>query len=230
MQHDTQFEDSKVKSVREEVGQGWSVGSSDGWHLFVSNKEMATPPAVGETMRTYGKGFGYPVRGIVIGGRVYRYQSEADAETARVASIEESKRQKRAEFESKRESFMARVEALPEGFRDRMRGFLASSSEWAWECGPYELFCCEEAVKIATTLGSASAIRAFAKSSQAGQKDAVPTMEFEEHSGNTFGSAVRFALMSVENPEVLSKYHAAICPLMGCADAGCWSARSNRNE
>jgi len=154
----------------------------------------------------------------------------SDAETARVAAIEESQRQKRAEFEPKRESFMARVEALPEGFRERMRGFIATSPSWAWECGPYELFCCEEAVKIANTLGSVEAVRSFAKAPQAEQKTAVPSMEFDEHSGNTFGSAVLFAVISLESPDALPKYHAAICPLMGCEDAGCWSARSNRDE
>lgn len=230
MQHDQQFEDSTVKSVRTEDTRGWSVGSSDGWSIFVDNGETATPPEVGESLRIYGKGLGYMVRGIVIGGRVYRYQSEEDAETERVAAIEASKRQRRAEFESRRESFMARVKSLPDGFFDRMRGFLATSPSWAWECGPYELFCCEEAVKIANTLGSADAVRSFAKAPQAEQKSAVPTMEFEEHSGNTFGSAVRFAVISLESPDALPKYHAAICPLIGCFDAGCWSARSNRDE
>jgi len=54
---------------------GWFVTDREGWSLYVTNEHCKQAPVPGEAMRRYGRGIGYMVRGIVIGGRVYRYQT-----------------------------------------------------------------------------------------------------------------------------------------------------------
>ena len=99
-------------------------------------------------------------------------------------------------------------------------------SDWGPEFGPYELFCCEEAIKIATALGTEDKVRVFGRLEHEEQKKMVPGLDYGEHSGNTFGTSVQLALFYVSRPEMLYKVHGALCPLVGCNTYGCWSTTS----
>ena len=58
----------------------------------------------------------------------------------------------------------------------------------------YNLFACEEAIKIATSLRSKDKIIEFHKSSWEDQKLMVPSIS-DDHSGNTFGMACKIAMV-----------------------------------
>jgi len=97
---DTQYKEETVSRVREN-DDGWAVGWGSGWELHVPNKECDIEPVPGEKMRCYGKGIGYPVRGIMIGSRVYKYQTPAEAEEERlkmVADIKAREAKRKQEF------------------------------------------------------------------------------------------------------------------------------------
>ncbi len=62
---DAEFEETTVTKVTAD-GDGFSIGREDGFSFFVPNQLVI--PAVGDTARFYGKGIGYPVRGLFLNG------------------------------------------------------------------------------------------------------------------------------------------------------------------
>lgn len=81
---DAQFETSLVEKA-EACSHGWDVKSTNGWSLLVPIDRCAVYPKPGEEMRLYGRGMGYPIRGIVIAGRVYRYETSTEHEVSQAA-------------------------------------------------------------------------------------------------------------------------------------------------
>jgi hypothetical protein len=75
---DTQFEDVKITEVKED-DSGWEIKRDDGWSFFI-NKPSPVVPVAGSVARFYGKGMGFPVRGLSIDGTMVYYRDE-DAET-----------------------------------------------------------------------------------------------------------------------------------------------------
>ncbi len=73
---DPQFEEVTVAEVGKE-SSGWSIKRSDGWSFFVPADSPVTPE-VGMTMRFYGKGIGFPVRGLFLDGQQVFYRTEAE--------------------------------------------------------------------------------------------------------------------------------------------------------
>jgi len=71
---DKEFQSVGIESV-EILNDGWLVTRSDGFWLHVTNDIEKVAPIPGETMICYGAGIKSPVRGIVISGRVYRYEA-----------------------------------------------------------------------------------------------------------------------------------------------------------
>lgn len=126
------------------------------------------------------------------------------------------------EFEAQRPAFEAKIAALPEPFRARVARFRRRPG-WDAELGGYEVFTCEEAVKIAA-LGSVARIDAFCAMSLDEQRVAVPTLDYEEHSPNTFGVACRLAAVFLKDASLVPRAHGALCALTGCDAYGCWAA------
>lgn len=87
MTHDKPFLISVVVSVQNNL-----VECKDGWSFFVPTDLCQTIPTVGEKILLYGKGFGYGVRGIVIGGRTYKYLTEEVYENRVRLDAEKTKR------------------------------------------------------------------------------------------------------------------------------------------
>jgi hypothetical protein len=230
MAKDMEFQESTLTRVhREETEkgllEGWTIQDTDGWCLFIRGTEFILPPKVGETLRTYGKGFGYPVRGIMVGGRVFSYETSDQMDASHEAERASQDAKKKAAFEAGLPEFNAKIAALPAPFRERMEEFLATSPDWGWKMGGYELFVCTEAAKIVSTIPTPEGIKAFYNASQEEQNALVPSLEYGQHSGNTFGSAVRLAHLFCEDENLIPKMHAAICSLVGCKDAGCFASR-----
>lgn len=220
---DTEYEDGTVtKCEPEPDGDGWRVTFDGFWSLWVQDEsgKMGAPP-LGACLRKFGRGIGYPVRGIgrVVGGELvglYRYQTKDEAEAARIQHLADEKARKRKEWEDGKEAFAARVKALPEAFRQRIEFFMRRQ-DWGPDFGGYELFSCEEAVKIAAHVKDAEKIRAF-YDDRAEQKRAGIS---GEHSGNTFGTACSLAGAYLRNPALIPQMHGALCPLVGCQEYGC---------
>lgn len=215
---DAEYQDFTIASVAQE-GDGWfAVTLSDGWCIGVG-PGPAIEPQPGMSIRLYGRGTGYPVRGIVIDGVVIRYQTDGEyrAETARRAAEEHAA--KFAKFETRRADVEARIASLPANFRARFERFMAGNPDFLPEFGDYELMCCEQAVIFADRM-SADEIRRWAKLPYDGQKAMVPEIS-DGHSGNTFGFSVRLAILSHERPDLVALEHGALAPLVGCEAYGC---------
>lgn len=222
---DTQFRSVTIAAV-EPVNDGWSCTDSDGWSLYVPSDLCSTPPHPGETMRQYGHGFGAVVRGIVIGGRVYRYRTEAEEQARHEAEVARRKLDQSAQYESARAEYDARVAALAGPLKARIERFRrVGGDDWRSEFEPYELFVCEQAAAIAQAHqdGRVPDLVAFNELPFDEQRALVPQIS-DDHSGNTFGAAMMLARILSEQPELTPKAHGALCPLVGCKSYGCFAA------
>lgn len=217
---DPQFEESIIEEVTEYEG-GYEIKHNGSWVLGCERVDGLPMPKRGELLRTYGRGIGAPVRGIIIQGRVYRYLTEAEqqAEHEQWCRDEEAKREQQLT-----ESLTAtdkRIAALPTVFRERIEKFQRDGGHaFRRDYEGYELFCCEQAVVIADALKTPEALAAWRELPWEQQKAQVPQLG-DGHSGNTFGCACGLARLYLESPEYVTKAHGALTPLVGCEAYGC---------
>ena len=73
---DHQRQASLIESVTEREG-GYEISHNGGWVCWLGLEHGVTPGA-GQTLTTWGKGIGFPIRGAAIGEQVAFYRSEAD--------------------------------------------------------------------------------------------------------------------------------------------------------
>lgn len=190
----------------------------------------------GDVLRIYGRLFGF-VRGAALVehgavSAIFRYMTEAQAETQRQHEIVERKERRRREWEDKRDATLASVKQMPERFQRRFEFFMRRI-EWGPEFGLYEVFCMQEAVKIARICGTAERVEWFAKAAPAFQKgaaDAAGITLSDDHSGNTFGAACHLALGYLAETDSLFKFHGALCPLVGCKEYGCYAGTVEQKD
>ncbi len=227
---DKQFGDSTIKGITPQVhGTGFTLDTSDGC-IFEANPKGLPLPEAGQTVRMYGRGMGYIVRGIVVGEHVYRYRTEAENEAQRLADIKEADEAKRQKFEDNLPQWNADLLALPEAFRDRILRFTAKKKDWDWDLGPYEMFVCKEAHKIIKALSGNTSedvselLADFCKAPRDEQRELLPDMAFDEHSDNTFGAACMLARVYFLDESMIPQAHGAACPLVGCKEYGCFAA------
>jgi hypothetical protein len=226
---DKQFKEYTVAEVCER-GDGWEVGWRDGFWLYVTNELCKQPPARGEVARCYGKGFGYEVRGVVINGRVYRYKTEAEQEQERTDYLARRQREQAEALERERPERDQKIAALPEPLRQRIARFQRALGGWRAQHEPYEIFCCEEAAVIAAKLKTRAAIADFHRLPWEQQKEALPGLRYDQHSGNTFGFSCRLAALLCDRSDLVAQEHGALCPLVGCVDYGCFAAYEGKVE
>lgn len=199
-------------------GNGYELKLADGWMFMISDPGFV--PEAGDEVKLYGKGFGYPVRGMVIRGMTAYYRTEKEYEADRKREAEESDARSRAEYEEALEDNDRRISSLPEPFRDRIAGFRERNPHDWHKYEAYELFVCEQAVVIADAVGSAEDLRSFYELPFERQRERVPAID-DGHSGNTFGMACRLAHAYLSTPEIIPRIHGAMCPLVGCERYGC---------
>ncbi|OLV20146.1 hypothetical protein [Deinococcus marmoris] len=211
---DTQFEDAIIASVGEE---GRTVTMDTGWSLGISAGPFIPQP--GQSIRLYGKGTGYPVRGIVIDGQVFLYQTEAQHMAEWQRDIDERREKDRDEYLEGRAAQEAAIALLPTPFQARLARFLKNAPDTAWAHQGYELATCQAAVAIADAVGEG--VQAFRELTYEEQIKRVPLLDELGLSGNQFGMAVRLAHLSQANPSAVSESCATISPLVGCQEAGC---------
>ena len=201
---DDEYFDVALKAVRADPTKNtWSVtledeGGANGCSLFVyadgsvDHGDRALPaPEPFDTLRLWGKNansLGGLVRGIALLSSeregeslvtkvhtIYRYRTREQQEEQDRAWVDENVAKKKAKWEDKRDETAARIAALPEPFRERIEFFMRQP-DWGWDFGFYELFCCEEAAKIAKALKTGEKIEAFSEMKSARQREVVPEL------------------------------------------------------
>ena len=218
LETDKEYEVHKITKVKR-LGDGWELAFDEGMPLSFSAPEGPIEPKVGMTAHLY-LYQGSLVRGLIIDGHTFIYRTKEQQKERSRRQSEEYDRKKREDFEKNREDMDRRVAALPEVFRRRIERFRKYNAEFRWEFEPYELFCCEEAVKIAAVMKTGEQIRKFHDLPWEEQKKLV-TID-DGHSGNTFGCSCRLAYHFVTKPGLVVAEHGALCTLVGCEEYGCF--------
>lgn len=76
-ENDNDFEETTITEANGDRERGWQITKSDGWSFFIE-KDSPLEPATGMTVRFYGKGLGYAVRGVFLDGQKVYYRTEAE--------------------------------------------------------------------------------------------------------------------------------------------------------
>jgi hypothetical protein len=221
--NDTQFQDERLTGVRDE-GKSWLFELEGGFCIGAGKVEGVNPKA-GDTLRCYGKGLGFSVRGMAVNGNVLFYSSEEDFELKQQLERQEQLDKDRIEYEKNKDDFDRRLSVMPGPFQERIIGFRNANAEF-WRHEPYEFFVCEEAVKFAGHFKASSTLLGWAKLDHDQQVAQFADLD-QDHSGNTFSAAVRLAECCLDKPELVPMMHGALCPLVGCDDYGCYASRPN---
>ncbi|MBN1585678.1 hypothetical protein JW899_04940 [Candidatus Uhrbacteria bacterium] len=225
---DKEFEDIEVMDADCDSftqKNGWSFGIREEWGVSVKTGDIA---------RFYGRGPGHIVRGLFINGVCcyYRTKEEQAEENAReIAAYEKEQKDK---FEKNRQILDEKYKNLPVLFQKRIDKFRTNNLNFRWKYESYEMFCCEQAVVIATSISNQivaenpqaivserapSALAEFYDMPWEKQRIVVPDLD-DGHSGNTFGCAVSLALIYLKEPENVVRVHGALAPLVGSEEYG----------
>lgn len=216
-ENDNQFEECSLNQV-EDHGDGYTFSTESG--CIAVDKAGDFEPKVGMKVRFYGKGFGFPVRGIFVNGHKFYYRTEAEEEQRHQNWVRDSNNKKKAEFEANKKETDRRVAALPEVYQRRLNKFRTANPDFRWNYEPYELFCCEQSLVLADALKTPEALLEWNKKEYKEQMAAVPGLS-DEHSGNTQGASVRLAYHYLTNQENVYLEHGALVQLVGCKAYGC---------
>jgi hypothetical protein len=223
---DKEHDAKKMVTLTEvkEGEDGWSVTTDEGWGIFLNRKEGGPTPAVGQQATIYGDGIGRPVRGVDLDGvELYYRTPEQEHEQHQEWCYDKAMGQTR-DLVANEADRDRRIEALPDPFHRRFRRFyLFKGVDWRIRFETYELFVCEEAVKFAAEFETEERLLDWAKASYEIQRERLPSLS-NQHSGNTFGTAVMLAQTFLHEPEMVVRQHGALHGLVGCNDYGCWAS------
>lgn len=236
--NDAEFEEYVIDRVDE---KGGTMDLRDGASFLWKREGSNILPRVGQTARMYGRGFGYIVRGLFIDGQCIYYLTAEEQHAKDKGEAVEHRERQEEEYAAGKSEFDARIAVLPEVFRERIEAFRERRDDFGPRFEAYELFCCEQAVALATwaldqfpqvpqddrteekRAGLAEAtIDIWNALDYELQRSQFPGLS-DEHSGNTHGAMVVLAKVYLTEPELVPQMHGALCPLVGCAGYGCWS-------
>lgn len=204
-----------------EFGDGWEINlGSTGFILSKENLGEAPPPAVGDLLTLYTRG-GSWIRGVDLRGAPLYFKTDAEMEADHKKWVAEKEERDRQRFEERRAELDAQFDALPEAFQRRITWFRDHNPNFRWEFEAYEMSSCVDAVKIAEAMKTEAGVRRFGKAALKRQKQLVPDLAYERHSGNSFNCACRLAHLYVQNPLFVVAEHGAMTPLTGCEEYGC---------
>lgn len=206
-----------------EIGDGY-ITMGTGWTIGCDRPERF---AVGDVVELWGRGTGYPVRGLAVDRTVVWYRTEAEQEAHEQGEIDRNQQERRRRFEENRAELDAQYDALPTEFQARLDRFRAGHPDFRWEHEAYEMSVCVDAVKIAEWCkvnrsapdqSWLAAVREFHSLPWERQQEAGVS---DGHSGNSFGATCRLAQLWVLCPPEVVREHGALTPLVGCEAYGC---------
>lgn len=193
---------------------GFTLGA---WWLGIPE---GSNPKVGDLCRVWADGEYAPARGVAFNSDVAYYRTQEEEKARHDEWVRQHNEKKKSAWDTEKESYFARISALPPEFHARFERFRAGNPDFDWRYGEYELMVCEQAVVIADALKTVDAVKTFQKQSWENQKKAVPALS-EEHSGNSFNCAIVIAAHYLKDPSVVPKLHGAMVGLVGCVEYGC---------
>lgn len=241
---DTEYETVRFKSVTER-DDGYEVLRDDGWSFYLAKQYDDAPhgvvPKAGDIARFYGRGIGSSVRGVTVWDGAewrtvyYRTEQEERDKFAAEQLVRDTEREHAFE-NGGRAALDAQYETLPDVFKQRIDRFRANNPDFRVEYEGYEMFCCTEAVKLATYLATPERMAHYtslATQETFSSDNARWHREWEEqkaidkaagisdgHSGNTHGAAVALASWYLNRPEIVPQMHGALSPLVGSKEYG----------
>lgn len=216
--NDTQYRVHRLKSVKDS-GDYWELEIEEGPFLSCL-KSGDFIPRPGMVTKFYGKGFGYPIRGVDIAYQIMYYRTPQEAEEDHKKTCEKQERGKKKNFKKNKKNLDKDYNNLPHLFKQRIDKFRKNNSDFRWKYEAYEMFCCKDAVKIANALKTVDEIQRWEKLALKEQKK---TVDIDDgHSGNTFQCAVSLACLYLSPcPENVVKIYGALAPLVGSKEYGC---------
>jgi len=217
--NDNEFYEHKLEQAEDYDKDYWQLKVDSGSFLScVKNGNFV--PKTGMTARFYGKGFGYPVRGVDIDGYIMYYRTPAQAEEDHKKMCEEHDEERRKSFKKNKKNMDRDYSSLPDLFKQRIDKFRKNNPDFRWEYENYEMFCCKEAVKIANALKTVDEVKKWKDLAWEEQKKMVDIDD--GHSGNTMGCAINLACLYLsEHPKNVVKQHGALAPLVRSKKYGC---------
>ncbi|KKM97312.1 hypothetical protein LCGC14_1169340 [marine sediment metagenome] len=217
--NDNDYEEYILEEVKDQEN-GWECSFNRGTCFYIPKPSPIVPERA-MVVRLYPGGLGFLIRGIFLNGRKVRYLTSEEQDEKNHQDSLLSKEEKRQEFEKGKGDYFERIGLLPEQFQRRIAKFQITNPDFDWDFGSYELFCCEQAVVIAETLKRVTILEAWKDKPFEEQRMECPELS-DDHSGNTFGMAVRLAHWWLSDmKEMVVKEHGALTPLVGCKDYGC---------
>ena len=216
-ERDRQFTDERLSRV-EENSDGWAITANLG-SLFIP--KYAGTPKVGDLVRYYGRGLGYPVRGVDIAGVEVYYDTAEQYEAKQKASAEARRIERIEEYEAHRDAFTERINSLPGPCQQRLFQFRERNPDFGWEFEAYELECSTIAARIAQAFERRetpiTADEWFRKWREMKYDEQVAVCGPDTGwSGNMMGFANRQAYLLATAPDIVPKDHGALCGLVGC--------------
>jgi hypothetical protein len=201
-----------------EVSEGdtyYSIGM--GSSFFGIDKKWGKIPKVGDKVRIGTKGIGSTIRAVFLNGEKVYHKTEADIDREHKEWVDAENVKKETAFTENKTKMDAEFDALPKIFQLRISRFRNGNARFRIEYEPYELFVCQEAIKIAEHCKTGEKVKEFAKLPYKEQEEVISN----QHSGNTMGCAMRLAYLYLTNPEHIVYEHGALVPLVGCEAYGC---------
>jgi hypothetical protein len=191
-------------------------GSKMVWSL--EKKYGATPKAGDKATLINMRGS--MVVGLLLNGELIYEKTDDEIKAEDEKRSAEYKAKLKEDFEKSKDYLDGEFEKLPEVFQRRIMKFRTNNPDFRVEFEGYEMCCCVDALKIAAALKDPSEFEAFAKLDYKDQMERVPGLS-DDHSGNSFGMAMKLAYLYLTNPENVVKMHGALAPLVGSEAYGC---------
>ena len=208
-------EKGKVTEVTKQDDYYYINMGSVGFGLEV---KYGVEPKVGDEMTLHTHG-GCSIRGMDLNGKKIFYKTDAQLEVERQEWLEKHEKAKQAAFKKAKARLDKQYDKLPKEFKERIDRFRENNPRFRVDYESYEMFCCTQAVEIAKKLKTKEKVEEFQNMDWEKQQKAVPKLS-DGHSGNTFGCACVLAYWYLEQPDVISKMHGSLSPLVGSDEFG----------
>lgn len=218
MVHEDDFADLVIEDAHD-----WTI-SKESLRFGLPAAEGIEPPAAGDRVRFWpAPTWGTRIRGAALRGVVVFYRTPEEQDEMERGELAELQEREQAEFEEEKDDLDRRFDALPEPFRRRIEHRRERNPDFRWKHESYELFCCEEAIKIAAVAReaeeSAAWLREWWQSPAAAQAAAIPNLD-PQHSGNTFSVAAHLALAWLRDDDAVVRSPGAQAGLYGLVAYG----------